>query len=112
MVKLPGVLHDDTVTIVRVVYGGPDADGVPVETTDELEWTGVNVQQASTDELDNYQQERNTTHFRVSGPPVDIEPGDRIRWRGEVYLVDGVPDTRRGRYRIERTRLMMYQTEG
>lgn len=114
MIQLPGILHDDTVTIVTTTIGLPDADGLPTTTTIESVWEGVNVQQVQADELDNHQQDTNTTYYRVAGsqPPVPVKASDRIKWRGEEYLVDGQPDVRTGPYRLEHVALRMYRSNG
>jgi len=112
--NLPGILHDDTVVIVTTTTGLPDADGLPTSTTVETVWEGVNVQQVQADELDNERQNSSTTYYRVAGsePPVVIKESDRIKWRGDEYLIDGKPDVRKGYYRLEHVSLRMYESKG
>ena len=111
--RLPRILHDDAVTILHTVPGGaPDADGVPTHTTTETTWDGVNVQQLRADEIDDEVQDTDTVFYRVSGPPATVAVGDRIRWDGTEYLIQGEPDTRTGRHRIERTTVTIYHSRG
>ena len=112
--RLPGILHDDTVTILSTTTGPPDANGVPTTTTMETPWDGVNVQQVRAEDLDDQQRETASTWYRVAGnhPPVLVRAQDRIRWRGTEYLVDGEPDVRTGAYRLEHTSLQMHATTG
>lgn len=115
MIHLPGILHDDTVTILRTTSTGlPDDDGLPGEETTETEWAGVNVQQMKAEELEDHQQNSSTTYYRVAGPPpeVMIKETDRIRWRGTEYQIDGEPDARTGAYRINHVSLAMYRSRG
>lgn len=109
---LPSVLHREACTIVRVTRGLPDADGIPVEVETRHPWDGVNIQQMSTKEQIAQGRDTTATKWRVAGPPVDIEAGDRIEWAGKSYYVDGDPDTRRGLHRIEHTSLVMTRTKG
>lgn len=83
-------LGGHTVTVVRPT--GWDRHGDPLTgDPDETEVTGCSVQPASTTEdLDG----RDTVAglwdlFTPAG--VDIRATDRIRWRGELYEVDGAP---------------------
>lgn len=110
----PSILHDDTVTIVKVTTSTtPDADGLPAETTATHTWDGVNVQQVGTREWDN---DRHTTvvRYRVAGPipPVTISAADRISWRGEHYEIEGQPDVRTGPLRINHCALVMRRAIG
>lgn len=111
-----GILHDDAVTIiVEEGTGLPDDDGVPQYATREVEWAGVNVQQINTDETpDPGEREGVVTRWRVAGaiPATIPEEGDRIRWRGQEYEVDGEPDVRAGAYRIEHAALTMVKAKG
>lgn len=112
--RLPTILHDDTVTIETVTSGRPDADGVPTETTTETEWTGVNVQQIKAELLTDDDRNTSRTWYRVSGPPpsVELSTADKIIWQGTRYQIDGHPDTRTGTGRIEHTSLRMYIAKG
>jgi len=112
MSVLSKILHDDTVTIVKVTPGLPDSDGVPTETTTETPWAGVNVQQLTAKDLADAGRDTRVTTWRVSGPPADVDGGDRIKWRGATFHVDGKPDTRTGTYRINHTKLFMLKGEG
>lgn len=115
MITPPRILHDDHVTILTRTSGGwPDANGVPTTTTTETAWDGVNVQQVQADELTDQDRETSRTWYRVSGPPAPtpIMAGDRIRWRGTEYRVDGDADTRTGSFRINHTSLRMYAARG
>lgn len=118
----PRLLHDDTVTILKVAGGAGegegdqlpiDADGVPITHTTEHEWTGVNVQASSTQEFDD-NRETVVTYFRVSGPvpPVTITASDRIRWHGIVHEIVGDPDVRTGYGRINHCSLTMRASRG
>jgi head-tail adaptor len=111
---IPGLLHDDTVVIISTTHGLPDLDGLPSETTVETPWEGVNVQQIAEEETDDETQDSDTVTYRVAGAiaPVEVKASDRIRWRGQVFLIKGEPDTRRGALRIEHTSLLMYRTRG
>lgn len=110
----PRALHDDAVVIVSTAHGLPDADGLPAETAVETAWEGVNVQQLSAEDVDDEAQDTNTAFYRVAGAiaPVEVKASDRIKWRGKTYQIKGEPDTRRGRFRIEHTSLVMYRSEG
>lgn len=112
--RLPRILHSDGLTIVTTATGLPDADGIPAETTIETAWEGVNVQQVQADELDDHQQDTNTTWYRVAGsqPPVVLKASDRLKWRGKEYLIDGEPDVRTGPHRLEHVSLRMYRSNG
>lgn len=115
MISLPKILHDDTVTILKTTSGAVDDDGVPTTTTTEHEWKNVNVQQLTADELTDQGRETNVTIWRVSGPPppVALEASDRIMWRGGKYReIDGQPDARAGKYRIQHTSLQMVRATG
>ncbi len=112
--KLPRVLHDDTVTIVETTESEtPDADGVPTATEVEHDWKNVNVQQLDTIELTD-DRRTTITNYRVAGPPppVTIDDGDTIRWNGLTCHVVGAPDNHRGRHRIAHTALTMRHTTG
>ena len=109
---LSTILHDTAVTILRSTLGPPDSDGVPTETTVEIPWRGVNVQQVGSKDLADAGRDTRVTTWRVSGPPVDVDGGDRIRWLGNEYQVDGEPDTRLGAHRINRTKLFMVKGVG
>lgn len=106
------ILHDDTVTIVSISSGPPDEDGVPTRTETEKPWKNVNVQQLTSKELTDRGRNTTITTWAVSGPPADADAGDLIRWRGNDYRVDGEPDTRIGRYRINHTSLLMVRATG
>ena len=112
MSVLSKILHDDTVTIIRVTSGEPDENGVPTETTVEAPWAGVNVQQLTAKDLADAGRDTRVTTWRVSGPPALVDGGDQIRWRGNTYRVDGEPDTRTGMYRINHTSLLMVKGVG
>lgn len=112
MSVLSRILHDDEVTIERVTTGLPDDDGTPTETTVRSPWKGVSVQQMTSKDLADAGRDTRITTWRVSGPPVQIDGGDKIIWRGATYRVDGEPDTRRGRHRINHTALLMVKGTG
>lgn len=112
MIALPRVLHDDTVTIVKITSGLPDADGIPARTEARTPWAGVNVQQLTTTELVDQGRNTTVTTWRVAGPPAAVAEGDRIDWAGQTYQVDGTPDTRTGAHRINRTVLQMIRATG
>lgn len=111
--RLPALLHDDSVTIVSVTEGFPDDYGVPTVIKVETPWDGVNVQQTTTTE-DNNSREQATRKYRVAGPvpPVQIENNSLIKWRGEDYRVEGEPDTRTGYGRLNHTSLIMVRVTG
>lgn len=113
--RRPRVLNTDTPVVVQVTDdGGVDDDGVPTSSTVRVPWPGVNIQRLTTTEL--VDQGRNTTEvvYRVAGdpPPVTIEPTDLIEWLGDTYSIDGEPDVRTGRGRINYTSLTMSRVEG
>lgn len=114
------LLHDDTVTIVKVLGGAGegegddvDEDGVPITHTTEHTWARVNVQATGTQEF-NDSRETVVTYFRVSGPIPDVTPtaGDIIRWHGIDHEIVGDPDIRRGYGRINHCSLTMRTTRG
>lgn len=85
------LLHPHTVVVERVTFGPPDDDGVPTQTTSEQRWGPCSVQQATTTETDG-STEFVTDRWRVSGPLADwIRPGDRVRWNGSWFEVNGEP---------------------
>lgn len=102
-------LWDDAVVIIQLAGGLPDPDGLPTQGRTETPWAPVNVQQVAADETTDGHQQATATSWRVAGPPVPVEvrAGDLIRWNGTEYAVDGNPDTRRGRFRLEHTSLEM-----
>lgn len=112
--RVSRVLHDDSVTVTTVTVGPPDDDGVPVETTGSYVWEGVNVQQLSAAELTDSGRNATVTTFRVSGPiPAGpLNAGGRILWNGETYSIDGHPDVRTGRLRINHASLVMVKVKG
>lgn len=116
MIRLPRLLHEDTVTVISEGgTGEPDEYGVPTRTPTEFDWVGVNVQQIKTTELADHQREQSADYYRVAGPLLaadTISPGAKIRWRGTEYRVEGEPDHRAGRGRIEHTSLIMYRVRG
>ncbi len=84
-------LHPETVTLLRRTYGPPDADGVPTTVVEEVELDGYNVQPVGTAESVGLERVV-TSRWRVSGPLTDqIRAGDRVRWKGREYDVDGDP---------------------
>lgn len=107
----PRTLHDETVTLVTVTYGAPDASGVPVETTTNTPWVGVNVQQESTSENTIDHRTQTVERYRVSGPTLAITPRRIIR-DGVTFDVVGEVDTTRGRHRINRSVLTMQRVKG
>lgn len=110
--NLSSVLHDDEVTLITVVTGAPDEDGIPTRVETETSWVGVNVQQQTAKELVDQGRDLSVTTWRVSGPPIIVDSGDLIRWRGKDYRVDSEPDTRTGAHRIEHTKLYMIRETG
>lgn len=84
-------LHRETLAVHVVTTGGPDDDGVPVETLVERPWGPCNVQQvSSTEERDG--REIVTTGMRASGPLAQwIDAGARVTRDGVDYRVDGDP---------------------
>lgn len=121
--RRPRILSTDSVVIVKRSEGGVDDDGVPTSTVERIPWDYVNVQRLTSTELTD--QGRNTTEvvYRVAGDPpsrvvddvrvpVTIDSEDRIEWLGDEYLIDGEPDVRTGRGRIEYTGLTMTRVRG
>ena len=109
---LPGILHNDEVTIVTLSSGLPDNNGVPQETRTEKPWAPVNVHQTMASEEHDHANESTLTRWRVSGPPIDLDADDLIIWNGETFEIDGEPDTRTGDFRINRTVLFMTRARG
>jgi hypothetical protein len=74
----------------------------------------VNVQQVAAEDLTDHERETQVVKFRVSGaiPTVPVHSTDRIEWDGAAFEIEGDPDTRRGRYRIEHTSLTMTKVRG
>lgn len=110
--RLPRTLHDDAVVILRSVPGPVDDDGVPTRVTNPYLWEGVNVQQLTSEELTDMGRSTTVTTWRVAGPPTMVDSGDTIEWAGKTFLVDGEPDTRTGKYRINHTALVMIRARG
>lgn len=110
--RLPRTLHDDAVVIMRSVPGPVDDDGVPTRVNTPDPWDGVNVQQMTSEELTDAGRNTTVTTWRVSGPPIAVDSGDIIEWGGGTFLVDGEPDTRTGKFRIEHTALFMVRVKG
>lgn len=112
--RTPRLLHDEAVVILQASGQGIDDDGVPVTTTTRIPWDRVNVQRVTAEELTDQGRNTSRTTYRVSGPvaPVVIDDGDAIEWRGDVYQVDGEPDTRTGRARANYTALHMTRVTG
>lgn len=112
--RAPRLLHDDEVVIIHRTEDGIDEDGVPITVQKRFRWPRVNIQRTSAEELTDQGRNTTATIYRVTGahPPVPIEAGARIQWRGDTYEVDGEPETRTGRARVNYTALHMIHTQG
>lgn len=94
--RLPRLLHRETLTVLVVTTGEPDDDGVPTEDVVERAVPGWNVQPVGTNESLG-DAEVVTGRWRASGPLTEwLQAGDRLRWRGTAYRVDGEPQHYRG----------------
>lgn len=111
--RLPGLLHRDTVQIVHVTQGAPNSRGVPTETTETTTWSGVNVQQTDTTETVDGQDTVVTRH-RVAGPtPARIPTAlDRITWDGRTFTIVGKPKTHTSRDAVPHTEVTMQEATG
>lgn len=110
---IQGPLHTETITVRRITQGGPDPDGIPVEVLEEFTPPyKYNVQQIDASE-DIVQRTQLETRYSVSGPPIlGIVGTDQIEWRGNIYRIDGDPDTRDNTANIEHVHFTMYQQRG
>ena len=90
---VPAFLHGETITVRRVVLGGPDASGVPTRPVTETLWAGCNVQPVGTSESVGAVQVV-TGRFRVSGPTAEwISAQDELVHRGRILRIEGDPQT-------------------
>lgn len=108
---IDSLLHPETLTVLAVAETGLDEDGVPTETTTESAWGPCNVHQTSTTEIRDG-REIITNRLRASGPLAErITGGDRIRYGGNVYRIDGEPSHLKGGA-LNHTELFLIEWKG
>lgn len=91
MSPLANPLRRHTVTVIDRVLVGQDDRGQDVYEDVEREVADCNMQPVtSTEQNDNRTQV--ITRYRLAGPlSLALTPTSRVRWRGVLYEVDGLP---------------------
>lgn len=84
------VLGGHTITVVRPPQRGRNGDPVP-GTGSETDVDGCSIQPRTSDELTGQRNTVITGLIAYIPAGADIRPTDRIRWRGDLYAVDGDP---------------------
>jgi hypothetical protein len=83
------IFGDDVLTVVRQAT---DRHGDPIGPPAQTPITGCYVQPRGVSDEDNDLRTTTVTGWLVFVPPgADIRPGDRVRWHGDDYEVEGDP---------------------
>lgn len=105
------MLHADTVTVLQVTNGPPDASGVASQTTKPVVLERCHVTPVGTEETIG-ETEPVTGRWRVSThEPADwIRARDTVEWNGKPYPIKGRPQTYWGAR--PHTEFIIYETRG
>ncbi|MFJ8049306.1 head-tail adaptor protein [Streptomyces luteogriseus] len=91
MSPLDNPLRRHTVTVIDRVKTGEDDYGADVYEDVERQVADCNMQPVSSTEA-NDNRTQVITRWRLAGPPgMGLTPTSRVRFRGELYEVDGEP---------------------
>lgn len=89
-------IHAQSLVLVRVTTGPPDADGRATESAQKIPLDGYSVQPVGSQESVG-DQKVITSRWRASGPVTDrVRDHDTVIWNGVSYQVDGAPQTYTG----------------